>query len=159
MENTSISSPWVLYYRKLAALFREDPQIQVNFDEEKNIIKLYVDNADKAYALTDLLPREKRFGNVTVIVQVIPANLRAESAASLVRRAFDGNRAFSCVKEDRKGAYNLSYAVFKPRVVQYRSDDLGDINGLTSTLYQDIAKEILEDAQGIFFCTERVFDE
>ncbi len=49
---------------------------------------------------------------------------------------------------------DISYILFEPKVVQFFNDDLGDLNGLRSTLYQDIAANVFEDAhEGVFFCT------
>lgn len=51
---------------------------------------------------------------------------------------------------------SFTYVVFEKEVVQYWNDNLADYNGLTSTLYQDLAKEIFEDANldGVYFCTD-----
>jgi hypothetical protein len=47
----SVSAPWYIHYRKLQAMFREDPQVTVKFDQDNYEVKLYVDDADKADAL------------------------------------------------------------------------------------------------------------
>lgn len=49
----------------------------------------------------------------------------------------------------------ITYIVFKNKVVQFWNDDLSDIYGNRSTLYQDIAKEIFGESSGIFFCTDK----
>ena len=48
----------------------------------------------------------------------------------------------------------MTYVVFKKEVVQYFNDSLGDIHGVCSTLMQDIAKDIFEDTEGVYFCTD-----
>ena len=46
---------------------------------------------------------------------------------------------------------SFTYVVFEKEVVQYWNDNLGDINGLRSTLYQDLAKEIFaDDLQNVY---------
>ena len=44
--------------------------------------------------------------------------------------------------------------VFQNKVVQYFSDNMQDINGFTSTLYQEIAKELFGVDGGLYFCTD-----
>lgn len=154
MQNkVKLSAPWITFFREIEALFKEDPEVNVVHDEEKNIVKIFVDNDEKADALAKLLPGEKTFGNVTMTIEVIPANDSAESKISLFQKAFDGNPAFSFIKTV-EGVFTMSYVVFRKKVVQFFNDDLGDLNGLCSTLYQDIAKDVFKEQMGIYFCTD-----
>ena len=156
-ETVNISSPWILYYREIEALFKEDPAVRVEYDGTTQTVKLYVEGTEKADALAQLLPAERTFGNVTVKVAVYPSNVGNPSKLQLFQKAFKGNPAFAFIQEGGSDAFNvfdLNYVVFTCKVVQFFSDDLGDLNGLRSTLYQDIAKDIFEDVPGIFFCTE-----
>lgn len=154
-EKLYLSSPWVSFYHEIDALFKEDPQIKVVFDDDKNEVKLFVDNQEKAEALKELLPVEKNFSGVILKITIIPANKSVTSKVKLYNAAFDGNPALSYIKTVRGLFTNdLNYVVFKNKVVQYFNDDLGDVNGLKSTLYQDIAKDVFEETDGIFFCTD-----
>lgn len=45
------------------------------------------------------------------------------------------------------------------KVVQYFNDDLGDAHGVCSTLYQEIAKDVFGEHEGIFFCTNLPADD
>lgn len=155
-----MSAPWVIFYRELEELFKYDPQVHVVYDEADNHVKLYVDDADKAIALDILLPHTKVFGSVSMSISVIPANTTERDFAAtnrdeLFRVAFRGNGAFSFAKTVT-GIFvnNLTYIVFRNRVVQYFNDDLGDIYGQCSTLYQEIAKNVFGETEGIFFCTD-----
>ena len=154
MERVILSAPWVTLYRKIDALFGCDPEIRVAYDEEDTAIKLYVENHDKAEALEALLPSERTYGSVTVTITVVPANELTASRAALFRRAFEGNPAFAYEKTAGKGLYSFSYVVFRNRVVQFFNDDLQDVNGNCSTLYQEIAKDVFGEQEGIFFCTD-----
>ena len=161
MALLNISSPWVIFYREVQALFAEDPTVHVVYDEEENHIKLYVDNGDKAEALDLLLPQEKVFGNVTVKLSVIPAN-NADglfgdfNTNELYNIAFCGNGAYAFSKTIA-GVFtnNLTYVVFKRKVVQYYNDSLSDIYGQYSTLYQDIAADVFGEYGDVFFCTDK----
>lgn len=154
----SLSAPWAIYFRQIEALFKEDPEIKVIFDSEENEIKLYVESQDKADALGELLPEEKSFGEVTVKVTIIPANDEEITTLKLIERAFRGNPALKYVKSTDPSlqTFGADYVVFKKEVVQYFNDSLADIYGQCSTLYQDIAKEVIELKAGdnIYFCTD-----
>ena len=144
----------MIFYKEIDALFKEDPDVKVEYDKDANTIKLYVEDAEKADALAQLLPPEKTFGNITVRIMVIPANVSSPSKLQLFQKAFEGNPAFVSAQTAKDGLYELAYIVFQCKVVQFFSDDLGDLNGLKSTLYQDIAKDVFENVPGIFYCTE-----
>lgn len=154
-KNIKLSPPWIVFYEKINALFKDDPAVKVDYDEDTKAIRLYVEGAEKADALSQLLPTEKTFGDITVKVTVIPANMESPSRLQLFQKAFEGNPAFAYIHESG-GIFNFNYVVFKAKVVQYEGDNTGDLNGLTSTLYQDIAKDVFEDVSGVFFCTEPV---
>lgn len=149
-----LSAPWVKFYREIEALFAQDDEVKVTYDEEANEVKLYVDNARKADALTQLLPSEKAFGNVTVKVTVVPSN-KVMTKADLIDEAFVGNPALNFVwhADTIMGSYD--YAVFAAKVVQFFNDDLSDINGNETTLYEDIARDVFGESD-VFFCTEPI---
>ena len=120
---------------------------------------------EKAEALTQILPCEKYFGTIHLTITVIPSNKalyrRKEvqnekmTLGDLFYTVFDDNPIVSYI-HSVKGIFSsdMTYIVFTNQVVQYFNDNLGDINGLCSTLYQEIAKEIFEEKEGIFFCTD-----
>lgn len=150
------SAPWVTYYKELNELFREDDDVLVVYDEDDNTITVYVEDEAKAGAIQYLLPTEKKFGNVTLFVNVIPSNkgsymVNASNTLSVATDAFRDNDAVVAVT-DISGVFPLVYVIFKKRVVQYFDDNLGDINGNCSTLYETMAKNVFNDV-GIKFCT------
>ena len=158
MEELKMVSPWVNYYREIEALFSEDPEITVSYDEDTKTVKLYVDNTDKATALEKLIPAERIFGNVTVTVTVIPANQDGKTKIDLIKTLFKGNPVFKYASTV-EGAFTnpIHYVVLEKEVVQYPADDLHDIHGLCSTLYQEIAKYVIGEDEGICFCTDNTY--
>ena len=155
MNKPKLAAPWISFYREIEAMFKEDEQVHPVYDEENNVVKLYVENQEKAEALEKILPDHRTFGNVTVTITVIPANKLTEVRDTWFRKAFEGNPAVSYITTITDVFNNpITYVVFKNKVVQYYNDDLGDVHGNRSTLYQEIAKEIFEDHEGIFFCTD-----
>lgn len=171
MANLKMVSPWVEYYYMVKAMFGSDQNVFVMYDEEETELKIYVKEQEKAHAIAALLPEEKTFGNVTLKIEVYPGNcsisrmrdgLRAELdplcdeyAAKLFELAFYHNDALRYTHVvDGFQSFKATYIVFQKKVVQYFNDDLGDINGKRSTLYQDIAKEIFNEFPGVYYCTD-----
>ena len=153
-QNMKISAPWITYYRQVEALFEKDPAIQVKYDEDDLVIRLYVDGTDKADALTALLPSKVPFGNVVVTVSVIPSNNKS-SRIDLIKKAFEGNPIFAYGTTIEGVTTNpISYAVFEPEVCQFWNDNLHDPHGLVSDLYENVARSVIGEGEGIFFTTD-----
>jgi hypothetical protein len=152
-------SPWVNLYRKIEALFGQDPDIKINFDNDNRTITLYVDGQEKYEALSQFIPATKELGNVKVTIKVIPANNAKLSNLDLFRNAFKGNPVvddfITVPRELIDSTNNFDYVVFKKEVVQYHDDSLSDPHGNCSTLYQLIADDIFENRGGVYFCTSR----
>ena len=161
MAKLGLSSPWVQYYHQLEAFFRKDNDVKIVYNEDENDIKIYVADAAKAEALSQILPQEKSWGTVTLYITVIPANTLSNKVftipVSIWEAAFKNNEALDYIKII-KGLYcnDLTYIVFKREVIQYFTDSLSDINGLRSTLYQDIAEDLFVEHENVFFNTNNV---
>lgn len=157
-----ILAPWVIVARKLEALFDGDPQIAFNIDYSGTspAVVLACNNGDKVTALQQILPEEITFGSVTLKVTVdgIPSNRAFTNKKELFETAFKGNPAFAYAVSPVDDGYNwfsMVYVVFNNTVVQFFADNLNDCHGIISTLYQDIAAELLTGpaAQGVYFNT------
>jgi len=162
MAKVNLSAPWTTCYRQFQAFFKYDPEVKVMYNSNGPELKLLVEDPVKADALTQLLEPSRTFGNVTLKITVVPANKAADevlpelaSDIALVTAALNKNPIVSQIK-DISSAYISNpwcYVAFKKEVVQFFNDNLSDMNGLTSTLYQDIANEIFPRHAGVFFCT------
>ena len=154
-KGLNLASPWAIFYHEIQALFEKDEDIKITFDEENYVIKLYVTGTDKAAALEELLPQEKDFGNITLKIEVIPANNENPTFKELYERAFAGNPIFSYASNGYNGiTADNTYIVFRKEVVQYYNDSLKDINGLCSTLHQEVAKDVFDETPGVCYCTD-----
>ncbi len=158
-----ISPPWVTYINKIQALFDGDPQIACNvkWNAPNPAITLACNNGDKVAALLQILPTEVKFGNIVLKVNVdgIPSNRAFVNKKELFETAFEKNPAFAYAVAPAADGYNwfdMVYVVFKNCVVQFFNDNLNDCHGVISTLYQDIAEEVLtgESVQGVYFNTD-----
>lgn len=182
MGNLSLSSPWIRHYRKIQALFKYDSDVNVVLDEsneERPVVTLFVSEPDKAAALEGLIKSDVEFGNVTMRVLVRPANSKLQTPklnspytryyrsrhefsrlepTDLQKRfdaAFTFNRAYRYTTAvTGLGGCIWTYPIFSNNVVQYPSDDISDYFGVTSTLYEDIARDVLIELSGVFYCTE-----
>jgi len=157
-----ILAPWVIVERKFEALFDGDPQIACNIDYSgaAPAIVLACNNGDKVTALQQILPEDISFGGVTlkIVVDGTPSNRAFTNKKELFEVAFSGNPAFAYAVSPVDEGYNwfsMVYVVFNNTVVQFFADNLNDCHGIISTLYQDIAAELLTGpaTQGVYFNT------
>lgn len=164
MARINMSSPWVLYYKKLNALFDEDDDVLVLYDENETEIKIYCTDEDKSEALSFLLPNMISFGSVELKITIIPSNkeendyvegynitIKKSNIASYI--LFDGNGHVEEIKTVSTPFGDFTYVIFRKEVIQYFEDNLSDFYGNCSTLCETIAKEIFKDIEGVFFCT------
>lgn len=155
-KKVNLYSPCVILFRKYEAMFKKDRNIKIELDNDNRVITLFVTGDEKADALTQNLPTEVVFGNEKVKINVVPANLSGVTKIEQYRKIFEGNEAVDFIGNGSDPVTcDFNYIVFKPEVVQYSADDLSDLNGQQSTLYQNLAKEIFGDQPGIYFCTAK----
>jgi len=169
MAKLKLSPPWITYYNEVEAMFRNDKNIHVVLDEDNCELKVYVDGPASQYeALAKLLPTEKEFGNIVLEIKVIPANapekklIRVSQLANdeemdlrdLFASAFRGSKTVvEIVPVAGVFGFNACYVVFAKEVVQFFDDNLGDLNGMRSTLYENIARDIFNPINGVMYCT------
>lgn len=154
-QTLRLSSPWVIYFRQIEALFGKDPAIKIEFDEIIPEIRLFVTGELKAEAISKLLPSQKNFGGVTLKITVILANDQSDDPYILFSRAFEGNPALAYVRGGTTPMTDEScFVVFANEVVQYFNDNAFDVHGVKSTLYQDIATEIFPKVHNTYYCTD-----
>lgn len=158
MAKLNQSAPWVTYVSELEQMFKYDNEVHVVYAEEEYTVQLFVEEGMKASALRELLPEEKTFGDVKLSIVIVPANgvfIPTPDDDNLFYFALRGNGAFAFTKVISGILSNdIIYVVFKNKVVQYFDDNLGDIYGQRSTLYQEIAKNLFNKIDGVFYCTD-----
>ena len=156
--NLRLASPWCECYGKIKAFFAKDDEISVVLDEEKHDVRIYVDSVMKAAALNELLKKEIKEKEATLCtVTVISPNDNAVanfmSDIEKIDQAFWGNPIMKRIEEARF-PFGFTYVVFTPEVVRYYNDSLAEWDRCSSTLYQEIAKEIFEPQDGVFWTTD-----
>lgn len=156
-----LSPPWISYHRMVLALFGGDPEVQVRdlfTDDDTNYRYLVLcSTAKKASAIKALL-KVGKFNDITITAVVYGPDENSEAAPAeklepqLVEDAFVGNPLF-VEMVNRGGPFAMSFCVFAREVVQYWNDNLGDLWGFTSTIAENIAREVLNDVERVAFCT------
>lgn len=156
-----LEAPWETFAKKVKALFENDPDIIVSDIYEPADGKtdyglaIQIRNHDKFLAADRLLPGVKTFGNVTLGIDLFDEENAEVNATELFKTLFDGNPIVDSIqtRTDPAGV-DWNYVLFKPEVVQFFDDDLGDYNGNWNGLAEDIAREVFEEnAHGVNFCT------
>ena len=149
-------SPWDEYVQAAKSLFEDDPDVTVGDAVETEsgdyrvIVRVHGD--DKAESISELLPTELTYGNVTLYIDVVPDNEAELTVADHLRRAFAGNPAFLDVLEIAPTLTSVGavYVLFMPSCVQYYSDDLGSPYGATTLAVEEVARKVLSLPDGVF---------
>lgn len=168
MEPLKLSAPWTTFYREMCALFGQDKDIQIFYEENRCILKLFCANDDKAEALASILPLKKEWGNVAMHIYVVPANendtkitqvLSGFVTADVFKRAFAGNPVFSDAQTINSDFVSnpFTFVEFIGKPAQFFNDDTSSLYGISTILFEDVAREIFE-LNGVFFSTELLSD-
>ncbi|MGM9452992.1 group-specific protein [Legionella bozemanae] len=131
--------PWYLLKNQLSATLNADPCVHVGDltgDGLEMEIKVTVCDEDKARALASFVNRVHDFGdNLAVTVKVysmdstpveaiVPSTLK--ETVELLNLALKGNTYFVKARLGTRQQVGAAYALFKPMIIQYYSDDIGD---------------------------------
>lgn len=159
-EELKLSAPWEIFYSEFILLFKDDPDISsITFDDAPGpikTIKMYVEDQDKADALSRIIPNRKEMGNITIHIEIVPANLNNASKVDIFKKAFDKNPIIKELKHIEGIGYSADYAVCEAKIVQYFNDDLSDVDQKRTCLAEDLVKDIIGEIPGIFVCTEKI---
>ena len=153
MNGVKISPPWTTYYRELVELFKKDKEIFIEFDEDKNEIEITTTKYEKSLALKKVLPCEKDFGGVKLKINVVYKEPKMD-AINAFKELVINNPIFKYTYVFPTSANPIAYVVFAKEVVQYWNDDMSDPHGITSTLYENLAREVFSENPGIIFSTD-----
>ena len=159
MKPLKKSPPWVTYINEIKQLFKRDPDVSIaeKYSEDHADVRIGVTNRQKYAAFVQLLPSFKAFGDYRVNVDVfIMENREEKDTRALLKRMFDGNDVVGTIATLPIPGGEATYVSFQPDIAQFSDDNISDIYGNTTMLYEDIAREILNVPAGVFFCTEPI---
>lgn len=163
MMKLRLEAPWYSFQKKVEALFKDDPDILVGelieTDDEFGfdyVMNIEVLNHKKFEALDRVVAPYKIFGDIIVkIVLFDEENHGVNPGLQLYETIFEGNSILEDVRNitDQAGVTH-GYVRFKPEVIQFFDDNIGDYDGNWSGLAESIARELFEnDTTGMHFCT------
>lgn len=143
-QNVAISSPWMTYYKKLVALFNDDPELEVKWNEDEKSVIIESTNTFKIMALEKLLDPTVAFGNVTITVKCRVKDGSEDSVSAIFKTAFTGNPHISeVIDQETMGCIEQTFVLFKPEVIQFFNDDLTDYHGNWNGLSEDIMRDVI----------------
>lgn len=163
VERLTLEAPWYTYNKKLQALFKLDPAIEVADildyadGEYQYVIGIEIRSHAKYLAMSRLFPEKVSFGNVNVrldLFDVENANCDMDSDLGALTCLFEGNPIVKDIRTitDPAGTEH-GYVRFQPEVIQFFDDNLQDYNGNWTGLAQDIAREVFSVNPMVNFCT------
>ena len=158
MEELKKSPPWETFYNEVVALFDGDEDVKVvkKFTDSTYTIELLVIGESKAHALTQMLPAVKTFGNVSVDSIVRPSN-DGHDVRHLLMDAFNGNPNVEFIETATiPGGAKVNYVVMGAQIVQFFDDNLMSCYGAKTMLLEDAARDIFNEATGVYYCTEEI---
>lgn len=159
MPELNLSSPWFIWASELNELFLYDSEVTCSYDNDVPSVTLRVDNPTKADAIAKILPTEKEFGNVILAVNVLPCNDES-TTEQLFRTAFDDNPAFAGILVgSMPDGSEVTYAAFAPEVAQFRNDDISSAYGVATMTYEQIARDVIGEDDGVFVCSALLDDD
>jgi hypothetical protein len=160
MAEVQMQAPWVVYAKKVKALFEYDSDIIVSepielADEGAYNLEVRVSGDDKAESIAKVLPEDVEFGNIALHIMVIPDNDGKLTMLDHIRRAFAGNPALVDVMEVPvvPGGPSMAFALFAPEVVQIECDNAASPYGIVTTTYEDVARDVL-NVDGVMIASE-----
>lgn len=149
-------SPWDEYVQAAKSLFEDDPDVVVEdatlleSGDYRVVVRVHGD--DKAESISELMPTELTYGNVTLYIDVVPDNEAELTVADHIRRAFAGNPLYIDVVEPTTSltTFGAVYVLFMPSCVQYYSDNLGSPYGAITVAVEEVARKVLNLPDGVF---------
>ena len=155
-KKIGLSSPIVVYVKKLQTFFAEDPDICVEYDEnDPDSVNITVGDPEKFYALSSVMESEVEFGNLHLSIYIWPADLSEDDKTEMFKKLFKDSSIVSSIDEIKsEGTSNkFTYISFRNQVVKYWADNLGNPHGNAFTLFETVANDIFENHDGVFFTT------
>jgi len=158
-QQLKLSAPWYLVYWKIRKLFDQDSEINISelFEADSENYKLIIssENEAKINALERILKSKYEFGNVTLKIEFeYIERVNDDISVSDFRIAFAGNPILNKIESRTvDGIFDASYVIFERKIISYYADDLSSYFGWHNGLAEDFARDLFNEAPGIYFST------
>ena len=156
-----LSPPWNTYWAEVNGLLGRDPQLHVQpLEESENgyALKILVDDQDKYIALSQILPKQKVYGNVVLDIILVPADasLSAPLPKDTVEEIIDAYEIAlkDTGRMDGKEIVTLptggkiGYVITQCGVFQFFNDDLTTLYGWKTETIEDLFKNVFGPYSG-----------
>lgn len=156
-DAVQLAPPWIAHYHKIQALFEHDPDVKVSYNNDDYTVVIGVIGYDKSEAIARLVKPEVVFGNITLKVKVTLVNIEAADIIDTFKTAFRGNpTVVAAEKINLPGVGSASHVVFRKEVVQFFNDDICDVYGVESTLFENIANDVFvySSSDPVYYSTD-----
>lgn len=158
-EKVKLSPPWDGYMSMLASFFKGDDRVRVGYCKD-GVGTIEVFDAKMYDALNQVLRTKVRFGNVQLKIDVVLAiDAKLPNAVNMTDLAalkvvLSKNPAFSKLKSQKDGAFDFVFCIFKPVVLQWYNDNLGNPWKLSTSTFEEQADFVFKTELGVQFTTE-----
>ena len=167
--NLTYASPWIVFARKVYALFCRDEEIKMTWRhldgpatelvdmtgvEDAYAIVMYVNNPVKGVSLETILPAYRDFGKVRVFINIVPSN-EVWPISKMFDAAFENNPVYGSFVTAETLFGPTNYVLFSNEAIQYFADDIGDYYGVETTTAEELAKEVFNEDLHVNYCTEK----
>ena len=158
-NKVKMSPPWDGHMSMLASFFAGDSRVKVGYCGDNNVGTIEVFDTKMYVALQQVMRQKVKFGNVTLKISIIPANsvkaFKGEMTdLQALKEVLKGNPAFSKIKSEKGGMFDFVFCIFKPLVIQWYNDNLGNPWKLTTSTYEKQADFVFKRELGVSFTTE-----
>lgn len=159
-NKVKMSPPWDGHMSMLASFFAGDKRVRVGYCDGNShgIIECF--DSKMFDALSQIIRSKVKFGNVTLKVDVVlAAGVEPKPCPHLtdlqaLKEVLKGNPAFSKIKSEKGAMFDFVFCIFKPLVLQWYNDNLGNPWKLTTSTYEKQADFVFKRELGVSFTTE-----
>lgn len=157
-EKVKLSPPWDGHMSMLASFFAGDNRVRVGYVGKDGIGRIEVFDSKMFDALSQVLRPSIRFGNVTLKIEIVrkfdPKPCEQMTDLAALKVVLKENPAFSKLKSQKDGAFDFVFCLFKPVVLQWYNDNLGNPWKLSTSTFEIEADKVFKTELGVQFTTE-----
>lgn len=157
-QNVKLSPPWDGHMSMLASFFAGDGRVKVGYCDDTRTGTIEVLDSRMYDALSQVLRTSIRFGNVTLKLNLVPKFepkvCPKMTDLEALKVVLAQNPAFSKVKVQKAAAGAFVFVLFKPVVLQWYNDNLGNPWKLTTSTHELQADRVFKRGLGVSFTTE-----
>lgn len=163
-KKLKLSPPWDGYMSMLASFFAGDKRVRVGYCED-GVGTIEVFDQKMFDALSMVLRTKIRFGNVRLRINLVLGECvkhdrngkrRQIEMTDLqaLKEVLRLNPAFSKIKSEKGAMFDFVFCIFKPLVIQWYNDNLGNPWKLSASTYEQQADFVFKRELGVSFTTE-----